>query len=384
MILIIGNRYRIRYSHAILQPRMIFLQDISLTQFRNYLSQRFSFNKKIVGICGTNGSGKTNLLDAIHYLCFTKNYFSKPDTQSVYPNTAGFRIEGNIEKNNFTNNLVCILRENNKKEFQLNKEGYKKFSEHIGKFPCVFIAPDDVQIITEGSETRRHFLDALLSQLNHGYLQHLMDYKKILDERNSLLKSASERNYFDEELLNILDEQLIKSGEKIFHARKIFLETFLLQVQKEYLAISKSNDDVALNYFSQLNNVSFKELLKENRQRDLYLQRTGCGVHKDDIEIQMQQLPFRSIASQGQRKSLLFALKLAEFNILKKKKGFAPLLLLDDIFEKLDAQRMYNLLQKVCKEEEMQVFITDTHKERLQKAFEELQVNYQLIELTSA
>jgi len=363
---------------------MIFLQDISLTQFRNYLSQHFSFTEKIIGISGANGSGKTNLLDAIHFLCFTKSYFSKSDTQSVYSNTAGFRIEGNIEKNNLINNLTCILRENNKKEFQLNKENYKKFSEHIGKFPCVFIAPDDVQIITEGSEARRHFLDALLSQLNHGYLQYLIDHKKILDERNSLLKSAAERNYFDEELLNILDEQLIKNGEQIFNARKTFLETFLPQVQKEYLTISESNDDVDLNYFSQLINVSFRELLKENRQRDLYLQRTGCGVHKDDIEIQMQQLPFKNIASQGQRKSLLFALKLAEYNILKEKKGFAPLLLLDDIFEKLDAQRMHNLLQKVCKEEQTQVFITDTHKERLQKAFEDLQVNYQLIELTSS
>lgn len=363
---------------------MIFLQDISLTQFRNYFSQHFSFNEKIVGICGANGSGKTNLLDAIYYLCFTKSYFSKSDAQSVYQNAAGFRIEGNVIKNDAPNNLVCILRENNKKEFQLNKENYKKFSEHIGKFPCVFIAPDDVQIITEGSETRRHFLDALLSQLNHGYLQHLIDYKKIIDERNSLLKSAAERNYFDVELLNVLDEQLIKNGEQIFTARKTFLKFFLPQVQKEYLTISESNDAVVLNYFSQLSNVSFKKLLKENRQRDLYLQRTGVGVHKDDIEIQMQQLPFKNIASQGQRKSLLFALKLAEFNILKEKKGFAPLLLLDDIFEKLDAQRMHNLLKKVCKEEQTPVFITDTHKERLQKAFEDLEVNYQLIELTFA
>jgi DNA replication and repair protein RecF len=361
---------------------MTFLQDISLTQFRNYFSQRFRFTEKIVGISGLNGSGKTKLLDTIYYLCFTKSYFSKPDSQSVHPGTAGFRIEGNIAENNSVTNLVCILRENNKKEFQLNRESYKKFSEHIGRFPCVFIAPDDVQIITEGSETRRHFLDTLLSQLNHGYLQYLIDYKKILDERNSLLKSASERNYFDEELLDILDEQLIKKGEQIFAARKTFLDTFLPRVHKEYLMISEGSDDVALNYFSQLSNVSFKELIKENRQRDVYLQRTGCGVHKDDIEIKMQQLPFKNIASQGQRKSLLFALKLAEFNILKEKKDFAPLLLLDDIFEKLDAQRMHNLLQKVCKEKQTQVFITDTHKERLQKAFKDLRVDFQLIELT--
>jgi len=153
------------------------------------------------------------------------------------------------------------------------------------------------------------------------------------------------------------------------------------EVHAEYLTISNCNDNIILNYCSQLNNISFKELLKENRQRDLYLQRTGCGIHKDDIEIEMQQLPFKNIASQGQRKSLLFALKLAEFNVLKEKKGFAPLLLLDDVFEKLDEQRMHNLLHKVCVEESAQVFITDTHKERLQQAFDALKTKYQLIEL---
>jgi len=360
---------------------MLFVTNISLTQFRNYLSQHFQFNDRIVAISGINGSGKTNLLDAIYFLFFTKSYFSKPDAQSVYQNLAGFRIEGNIQKNGLVNNLVCILRENNRKEFQMNKESYKKFSDHIGKFSCVFIAPDDVQIVSEGSETRRHFLDTLLSQLNHDYLQQLIAYKKILDERNSLLKSIAERNYFDKELLNILDEQLIKNGEQIFKTRKNFLGSFLPAVQKEYAAIGETSDDIFLNYCSQLSGIPYAELLKENRQRDLYLQRTGCGIHKDDIEIQMQQLPFKNIASQGQRKSLLFALKLAEFNVLKEKKGFAPLLLLDDVFEKLDEQRMHNLLAKVYEEETAQVFITDTHKERLQSAFDNLNAKYQLIEL---
>jgi len=360
---------------------MIFVQDISLTQFRNYLSQQFDFSKRIVGISGANGSGKTNLLDAIHYLCFTKSYFSKPDAQSVYQNLAGFRIEGNIEKNDTPNNTVCILRENNRKEFQLNKESYKKFSDHIGKFPCVFIAPDDVQLITEGGEARRHFLDTLLSQFNHDYLNNLIRYKKILDERNSFLKSAAEKNYFDEDLLNVLDKQLIQNGKAIFETRKEFLETFIPEVQTQYTAISNSNDNIILNYCSQLTNISFEELLKENRQRDLYLQRTSCGIHKDDIEIQMQQLPFKNIASQGQRKSLLFALKLAEFNVLKQEKGFAPLLLLDDVFEKLDEQRMHNLLYKVCNEETAQIFITDTHAERLKQAFDSLSVKHQLINL---
>jgi DNA replication and repair protein RecF len=360
---------------------MIFVADISLTQFRNYLSKHFGFNERIVAISGTNGSGKTNLLDAIYYLCFTKSYFSKPDTQSVYQNLQGFRIEASISKNDETSKIVCILRENSGKEFQINNEVYKKFSEHIGKFPCVFIAPDDVQIITESSATRRYFIDTLLSQFDFNYLQHLIRYKKILEERNSFLKAAPEKKYFDEDLLNILNEQLIENGEAIFITRKNFFTTFLPEVQAQYITISNCNDNIVLNYCSQLNNVSFKELLKENRQRDIYLQRTSCGVHKDDIEILMQQLPFKNIASQGQRKSLLFALKLAEFNVLKEKKGFAPLLLLDDVFEKLDEKRMHNLLHEVCIEESAQVFITDTHKERLQQTFDSLKTTYQLIEL---
>ncbi len=360
---------------------MIFLQNLSVVQFRNYLSANFKFCDRIIGICGRNGSGKTNLLDAIHFLCFTKSYFAKPDNQTAYNSLRGFRIEGNIKKGNDTIKLICIVRENNRKEFQLNNEPYKKFSEHIGKFPCVMIAPDDVHLITEGSETRRNFADTILSQLYPAYLYNLINYKKILNERNSLLRYAAEHNHLDETLIDTLDEQLVKAGEEIFNHRKKFFDDFLPLVQKQYLIISKNNDAVTLEYFSQLHNSSFNEVLQQNRQRDQYLQRTGCGIHKDDIEICMNNLPFKNLASQGQRKSLLFALKLAEFIVLKENKGFAPLLLLDDVFEKLDAERMNNLLYRVCIEEHGQVFITDTHEQRLEKAFQDLQVNYQLIKL---
>ncbi|MDE3235995.1 MAG: DNA replication and repair protein RecF [Bacteroidota bacterium] len=360
---------------------MLQLQKLSLTQFKNYDWQQWLFNERIVAICGPNGSGKTNLLDALYYLCFTKSYFSRQDALLVQRGKQGLRIEGNFLKDDNKNDIVCVIRENNKKEFSLNGEEYKRFSEHIGKFPCVMIAPDDVELITGASEERRKFIDTILSQCNAIYLQQLIDYNKIMQQRNSLLKAAAEHQRLDDALLDILDEQLTGLGQSIYDQRSIFLQQLIPLSIEAYHSIAQKEDGLSINYDSQLHNRSLKELLKENRQRDLYLQRTSCGVHKDDLEIQMHGQAFKSIASQGQRKSLLFAMKLAEFELLKQQKGFPPILLLDDVFEKLDATRMHHLLEKVCKKKDAQVFITDTHRERLEKALTELKVHFQLITL---
>ncbi len=199
---------------------MFACRQISLTQFRNYNFESFHFSQNIIGICGRNGSGKTNLLDAVYYLCFTKSSFNRPDNQSVKDGFEGFRIEGKFVKDNDEKKLVCILRENNRKEFSVNDEPYQRFSEHIGKFPCVMIAPDDVSLITEGSEERRKFIDTLLSQLQHDYLEQLITYNKILQQRNSFLKFAAERNSYDESLLEILNRQLLEKGNFIYGRRK--------------------------------------------------------------------------------------------------------------------------------------------------------------------
>ncbi len=360
---------------------MFACRQISLTQFRNYDLKQFSFKKNITGIFGKNGSGKTNLLDAIYYLCFTKSSFNRADNTSVKDSYAGFRIEGIFEKDDDEKKLVCVLRENNRKEFFVNDETYQRFSKHIGKFPCVMIAPDDVSLIAEGSEERRKFVDSLLSQLRHDYLEQLISYNKILQQRNSFLKFAAERNSYDESLLEVLNSQLLESGNFIYARRKSFLTDFLLQVLQQYNLIADNNDKLSVKYESQLNNQPFEELLLQNFQRDLYMQRTGSGVHKDDISIELQQSNFKNIASQGQRKSLLFAFKLAAFEVLKKSKGFSPIILLDDVFEKLDEQRMQNLLEYVCVQSQAQVFITDTHKERLKSAFMKIGKDYDLIEL---
>lgn len=362
--------------------RLLRLNVISLTQFKNYSHRSFQFNERIVGICGNNGVGKTNLLDAIHYLCFTKSYFTR-DVLNIQSGQQGFRVDGEWELNAKNEKAICILRETGKKEFSINDGAYEKFSEHIGRYPCVIIAPDDIQIITDGSEERRRFLDALLSQVDRVYLQHLINYTRILLQRNSLLKSFYETGQRDLPLLDVLDEQLLKPGNYIFEKRKQFLVSFLPEVKKLYAGIAKQEEETELHYSSELNQCSFAELLHLNRQRDVAAQRTTGGIHKDDLVFNLSGQLFRNIASQGQRKSLLFALKLTEMDVLKENKGFAPLLLLDDVFEKLDEDRIANLLRRVCIENEGQVFITDTNEERLLRHLKVLDISFEIINLNT-
>ena len=362
-------------------PRMLQLNHITLLQFRNYKLKEFSFTEKIIGICGSNGSGKTNLLDAIYYLGFTKSYFSRSDSQNVHHGMMGMRLQGNFKLFDKDQNVCSILRENNKKEFSLNGEEYKRFSEHIGRFPCVMIAPDDVELIIGGSEERRKFMDTILSQLDRHYLQQLIDYTKILQQRNSLLKQANESGKMNEALLQVFNEQLSELGEWIFNQRTVFLNSFINLTIEFYLLIAGKDDLVDITYQSDLQNGKMIELLQNTRQKDSILQRTTIGTHKDDFIIKMEDAMFKSEASQGQWKSLLFALKLAEWQTLKIQKGFSPILLLDDVFEKLDAKRMHNLLQWVCSDDGGQVFITDTHSDRLKNQLKAIKDNFQLITL---
>jgi DNA replication and repair protein RecF len=360
---------------------MLQLQSISIVQFRNYVQQQFTFTQKVVAICGANGSGKTNLLDAIYYLGFTKSYFSRTDAQNVHHGLAGMRLQGNYLLQQAPYNLVSILRETNKKEFSVNDEPYKKFSDHIGRFPCVMIAPDDIELIIGGSEERRRFIDTILSQIDHQYLQQLIAYNKVLQQRNSLLKQAAEQDNVDEALLSVFNIQLSEKGQWLFAQRTKFLKTFLPLTLAFYQRIANKQDAVGIAYESHLQQTNLLQLLQGAQRKDMALQRTTVGIHKDDILITMGQSSFKNEASQGQRKSLLFAIKLAEWQTLKTTKGFTPILLLDDVFEKLDEQRMHNLLQWVCTADDGQVFITDTHTSRLQQQLQAIEVPFQLIEL---
>lgn len=358
---------------------LLFLNSISLTQFKNYGKAPFMFSERIVGICGANGIGKTNLLDAIYYCCFTKSYFTRSDSQNILHGAGGFRIEGHFTLQNEALKVVCILRETGRKEFTVNDEPYEKLAAHIGRLPCVIIAPDDVQIITGSSEERRRLLDALLCQLDATYLQHLMDYNKVLQQRNGFLKSLAEKNSTDYKLLEVYDEQLTRYGHYVYQKRNHFLQQFLPLVTRFYNQIAGSTEPVTLHYESQLHDTSFTQLLNRLRPKDLQLQRTSGGIHRDDINAQLKEQPFKALASQGQRKSLLFAMKLAEFETLKQAKHFPPLLLLDDVFEKLDADRMHNLLDYVCVQNAGQVLITDTHADRIKFHFDHLRLSYQML-----
>ncbi len=365
---------------SIILRTMLRLSHISITQFKNYSASQFDFAKKVIGVCGRNGMGKTNLLDAIYYSCITKSYFSSTDANNIQFERDGFRLEARFIKNDLVNNVVSILRGNTKKELSLNDVPYEKFSEHVGLIPVIMIAPDDISLIIAGSEVRRKYLDSLISQIDPEYLQHLMNYNKILQQRNGLLK-----NFYSQSdastLLEVLSKQLLLPGCFIYERRKALLSELLPLVVKFYNKIADNHEIIQLDYVSQLREKPLERLLQESLQKDIMLQRTNTGIHKDDIVFFLDGHSFKSIASQGQRKSLLFSLKLAAYEIMKKTKGFAPLLLLDDVFEKLDDNRMKNLLQWVCNENSGQVFITDTHRERMEEAFALLNIEGEIVEL---
>ncbi len=359
---------------------MFKITHIKLVQFRNSHSAEFSFESRIAAVCGLNGVGKTNLLDAIYFLCFTKSYFSKTDANSVEKGSLGFKITGMFSKTNDEIPVSVILRENNRKELWVDKVQISPFSSHIGKFPVVFIAPDDVIMITGASEERRKFIDTILCQLDHGYLAHLIRYNKHLQDRNRYLKNVS-GGFVNDVLLDAFDEQLIASGQFLLEKRKVFLEGLTANIQGLFSYISSDKEIPMLTYAPSTSKDNYKADVLKARQRDIMLQRTSVGIHRDEIEILLNEMPFKQVASQGQKKSLLFAMKLAEFESLRLHFGYEPILLLDDIFEKLDQERLKKLLEWVTIKNQGQVILTDTHHQRVSQALGDISLPFQLINL---
>lgn len=367
LILICVLHGQIRCRMYLYHSAMSFIQELSLCHFKNYRERSFRFDKRIVCIHGPNGSGKTSILDAIHFLCFSKSYFHYNDSLCLMRGESGMRIHGKFgEPGN--DEVICILRENGRKELLMNGEAYAQFSKHIGKFPCVFIAPDDTHLITEGSEDRRKFLDAMISQSDHRYLEQLIQYNRFLAQRNALLKQWATSTEKDFSLLSVYSKRLHETATPLFQKRKQVLSDFLERVRAMYAFLCESNEVVDIRYQSQLHEAPLLDMLDRFIDHDLHGQRTHYGIHKDDLVFTLNTMPMKQAASQGQRKSFLFSLKLAQYEMLRAGGGKEPILLLDDIFEKLDAYRSRQLIRYLL-DQKGQVFITDTHIDRLQQAF---------------
>ena len=322
--------------------------------------------------------GKTNLIDAVHYLCMGRSYFTASDRDVIRQaeDADFFRLEGHFIKHGKPETVVAKVVPGKKKELEHNKIPYLKLSEHIGNFPIVVVAPSDVQLALDGSEERRQFLDNTLSQLSPFYLQNLIQYNKILQQRNALLKQFAEQKYFDRVLLETYNTQLVPLGKQIHEARQAFFEVFYPIFLVRYAQIAKAQEPVALVYESDLNTTPFEQLLASSLEKDRILQRTNTGIHKDDIDFLIKNLPLKKYASQGQLKSFILALKLSQHQMLRQEKQVTPILLLDDLFDRLDKNRVQQLIALLLEDEEAfgQIFITDTDLTRMMQVIAPLKI----------
>lgn len=357
------------------------LKNLNLLNFKNYSEADLSFSPDVNAFTGDNGAGKTNLLDAIHYLSLCKSYFNPVDSQQIKQSADFFMLQGRFEKSDYEELISCSLKKNQKKQFKRNKKEYQRLADHIGLFPLVMISPNDAGIILDGSDERRRFIDNVISQTDNRYLDELIIYNKNLLNRNLLLKQIAETGRYDPALMEIFDGQLTVSGNKIFAKRKEFMASFTPLFEKHYRYISEGAEQVELVYESPLFEEPFDILLKKFAERDRILQRTGAGIHKDELAFTIEGMPMKKFGSQGQQKSFLIALKLAQYSFLDQEKGFKPLLLLDDIFDKLDEKRTRKLMQMVSEDDFGQIFITDTSRERIERIFNELQVKVAIFEI---
>lgn len=361
----------------------MYLTQIKLHNFKNYSRQSLEFSPKLNCLVGVNGMGKTNLLDAIHYLCMCKSHFSVPDRQIIRHEETFFRLDGLFYRKEKKEQIVCKYQPRQKKIFECNKVVYPKLSDHIGFLPLVIIAPDDTQLIMEGSEARRQFIDFTIVQLDKNYLNQLLKYNKVLEQRNAFLKSYENPSKIDLKLLEVYDQQLLAPATYIYQQRQAILTSFKPLFKEYYATISGDKEQVDFEYNSQLQERSLGELLIEAQERDRWSQRTTKGIHKDDLKLLINDFPVKRFASQGQLKSYLLALKLAQYNLIQQKNEVSPILLLDDIFDKLDKNRVKQLLSLLMEEQFGQVFITDTHQQRVEEITKEIGGNYKQFEVVN-
>jgi recF protein len=361
----------------------MYLKKLSLINFKNYEETELEFSPKINSLVGNNGVGKTNILDAIHYLSLTKSFFNNIDSINIRHGEDYFIINGTFMRNDDEDQIYCAFQKQKQKVLKKNSKEYQKLSDHVGKYPVVMISPADNALISEGSEERRRFLNKIISQYNPEYLDSVLKYSKALQNRNRLLKDFKASGKFDNDALTIWDSQLVKYGTYVYHEREQLVNELIPVFQENYSMISSGKESVKLSYRSHLSEGDFAEALSNSVAKDRFLEYTTIGIHKDDLLLEMNGHSVKSLGSQGQQKSYLVALKLAKFEYIRQKSGISPILLLDDIFDKFDAGRVEQIIRLVGNHRFGQIFMTDTHQSRLHEILSSHNTQYKLFRISN-
>ena len=358
-----------------------YLKKISIINYKNIVDKEYNLDPKINCFVGNNGVGKTNILDSIYHLALGKSYFNLRNDQLINKNEDFMVIDGLFNLNGKKENIICSIKRGDKKNLKRNGKTYKKFSNHIGLIPVVLISPYDNDLINEGSSERRKFIDSIISQNNKEYLINLIAYSRVIQNRNSLLKQYNKSVDFDLDTIKIYDDQIIKLSEPIFMARKNFFNDFKDLVIEKYDQISENQEKISIEYKSDLFDSEIKNLIENSFQKDVILQYTSSGIHKDDFIFNLDGSRIKKFGSQGQQKSFLIALKLAQFEYLKNKTGNSPILLLDDIFDKLDLIRVKRIVEIVNSTNFGQLFLSDTDRERIEKVLSSLNLSSKIFDV---
>ena len=346
------------------------LTSISILNYKNIDEANLEFSPNINCFIGNNGMGKTNLLDAVYYLSFCKSHFNAIDSQNIRHDAEFFMLQGSYRLNDADEDIYCGMKRRQKKQFKRNKKEYERLSDHIGLLPLVLVSPADSALISEGSDERRKFVDGVISQYNKSYLTHLLQYNNALHQRNALLKNEM---MTDDSLLDIWEEQMAEHGMYIYGERKRFIDEFIPVFQRFYSYISDGNEQISLQYRSQYDDRDIKASMVATRDRDRILGYSTQGIHKDELEMLLDTHPMKRVGSQGQNKTYIISLKLAQFEFLKRTHGCSPLLLLDDIFDKLDENRVKRIVELVSSDTFGQIFITDTNRKHLDHILEQIE-----------
>ena len=357
------------------------LKKLSLLNYKNLRDESFDFDARINCLVGRNGIGKTNVLDAIYHLAFGKSYFNPLAVQNIAHGEDFFVVDGEFEKDGRSHHVVCSLRKGQKKMLKHNGKPVEKISEHVGFIPLVMISPADRDLITEGSDERRKFIDLVISQLDQAYLATVIQYNKVLTQRNALLKYFAINRTHDADTLGVYNDQLNDLGRPVFEARQAFMREFVPIFERHYNTIAGSVENVGITYKSDLQEADYLALLSRSFPRDKVLQYTTTGIHKDDLIFEIEGHPIRKFGSQGQQKSFLIALKLAQFEFVKKRSGQHPILLFDDIFDKLDEFRVAKIVDMVNNDDFGQIFISDTHAARTEEIVRSTHQSYRIFNL---